>query len=182
MPKFLPIQLDAVGADAKSVYADVDVALGRVPNFIKTMAHSPKYLKPVAELYKEVFSADSSLSDKIRYLAILKTAKVENCKSAVEQFTPLAKGAGYTDEQLEAMGEYTESELFDYYEKDVLRLVEEVLSDPGNISHVDFWTQLNNHFSSDQIVELVTLIGFASLVNRFNLSLEVEPDFQPVAE
>ena len=40
----------------------------------------------------------------------------------------------------------------------------------------DFWAQLNNHYTSDQVVELVTLIGFFNMINRFILALQVDPD------
>ena len=71
------------------------------------------------------------------------------------------------------METYAESELFVYYEKETLELAELITSRPDDISD-EFWTQLNNHYTSDQVVELITLIGFFNLVNRLVLALQVE--------
>jgi len=75
------------------------------------------------------------------------------------------------------MDDYAESELFSYYEKETLQLAELVTLEPDEIPD-DFWLQLDNHFTSDQVVELITLIGFFNMINRFILTLDIEPDPQ----
>ena len=47
---------------------------------------------------------------------------------------------------------------------------------PDDIPQAAFWTTLDNHFTSDQVVEMITLIGFYNMINRFLLAIEVEPD------
>ena len=88
------------------------------------------------------------------------------------------KTAGWSEEQIEALEDYSSSDLLSYYEKEVLQLAEQVSLAPDEIQD-DFWTQLDNHFTSDQIVELVTLIASFNLLNRFILALKVEPDPRP---
>ena len=90
-------------------------------------------------------------------------------------YSELAKKEGWTDEQIEAMDDYVNSDLFNYYEKEVLQLAEQITEEPDEIQD-DFWAQLDNHFTSDQVVELVTLIGFFNMINRFILALQVDPD------
>ncbi|MFQ5739340.1 MAG: carboxymuconolactone decarboxylase family protein [Acidobacteriota bacterium] len=178
MPRYLPVQLDAASEEMKSVYAEVENEVGLVPNFIKTLAHSPHHLKPVADLYRSMMKP-GSLGQKIHQLIILKTCKVDKCKVTAARHTDLAREAGWTDEQLEAMDSYAESDLFNHYEKDAMELVELVLGRPDDISQQQFWTQLDNHFTSDQVVEMITLIGFFNMINRFVLAVEVDPDPVP---
>ncbi|MCH6569227.1 MAG: carboxymuconolactone decarboxylase family protein [Acidobacteria bacterium] len=176
MPKYLPVQLDAANHDIKAVYDKMEKDIGFVPNFIKTMAHSGNFLEAVANLYRTLLG-ETSLSEKLRQLAILKTCKIQKCKYTIICYTDLAKKMGWTDEQIEAMDDYPESDLFSYYEKETLQLAELVTLEPDEIPD-DYWLQLDNHFTSDQVVELITLIGFFNMINRFILTLDIEPDPQ----
>jgi uncharacterized peroxidase-related enzyme len=174
MPRYLPVQLDAANDHIRKVYSEIEKDIGFVPNFIKTLAHSGNFLEGVADLYRELMG-ETSLSEKIRQLAILKTCKLNRCQYTVTGYSELAKKGGWTDEQIEAMDDYVNSDLFNFYEKEVLQLAEQITKEPDEIQD-DFWTQLNNHYTSDQVVELVTVIGFFNMINRFILSLQVEPD------
>ncbi|MDA2935051.1 carboxymuconolactone decarboxylase family protein [Acidobacteria bacterium AH-259-D05] len=174
MPRYLPVQLDAANEDIKRVYSEMEQDIGFVPNFIKTLAHSGNFLEGVADLYRGLMG-ETSLSEKLRQLVILKTCKVDKCKYTVTCYAELAKKEGWTDEQIQAMDDYASSDLFNYYEKEVLRLAELVSLEPDEIP-ADYWMQLDNHFTSDQVVELITLIGFFNMINRFILALQIEPD------
>lgn len=179
MPRYLPVQPDAAYDEIKDVYSALERELGVVPNYLKTLAHSPHFLKPVADLYRKV-NGECSLSEKLKQLVILKTCKLDRCKSTVQWHKGLAARAGWTEEQIEAMDSFHDSDLFNHYERDALTLVEFVLTRPDDIPEAAFWTTLDNHFTSDQVVEMITLIGFYNMVNRFLLAVEVEPDPVPV--
>lgn len=174
MPRYLPVQLDAANEDIKKVYSQMEQDIGFVPNFIKTLAHSGNFLEVMADLYLRLMG-ETSLHERLRQLAILKTCKLHKCKYTVTLHTELAKKAGWTDEQIQAMDDYVSSDVFTYYEKEILRLAELVSLEPDEIQD-DYWTQLDNHFTSDQVVELIGLIGFFNMINRFILSLQIEPD------
>lgn len=181
MPRYLPIQLDAANEEIRRVYAEVEKAVGFVPNYIKTVAHSPNCLKQVADLFCALESGESGLTDKLRALVALKTAKLDKCKASVERYAAAAKEAGVSEEQIKAMdGDFNEGDTFNHYEKDALQLAESLLRAPDDISQTQFWTQLDNHFTSDQVVEMITLIGFVNMMDRFLLAVEVAPDTVPV--
>ncbi len=178
MPRYLPVQQDAAYDEIKDVYSRVERGLGIVPNYLKTLAHSPHYLKSVAELYLTV-NDECGLSEKLKQLVILKTCKLDRCEATVRWHKDLAGESGWSDEQIEAMDSFHDSDLFNHYEKDALALAEYVLDSPDDIPQAAFWTTLDNHFTSDQVVEMITLIGFYNMVNRFLLAIEVEPDPVP---
>lgn len=175
MPRYLPVQLDAANEDIKRVYAQMEQDIGFVPNFIKTLAHSGNFLESVAALYRDLMG-ETGLSERLRQLTILKTCQLNKCKYMVGLHTELAKKEGWTAEQIQTMsGDYDSSDDFNYYEKEVLRLAELISVEPDEIQDT-YWTQLDNHFTSDQVVELVTLIAFFNMINRVILSLQIEPD------
>lgn len=179
MPRYLPVQPDAAYQEIKEIYQTVEKELGIVPNYLKTLAHSPHYLKPMAELYLKV-NGECSLSEKLKQLVILKTCKLDRCKGTVQWHKELAAKAGWSDDQIAAMDSFQDSDFFNYTEKDALALAEYILEGPDDIPEAAFWTTLDNHFTSDQVVELITLIGFYNMINRFLLAIEVEPDPIPV--
>ena len=175
MPRYLPVQLDAANEDIKRVYSQMEQDIGFVPNFIKTLAHSGNFLESVAALYRDLMG-ETGLSERIRQLTILKTCQLHRCKYMVGLHTELAKKEGWTAEQIQTMsGDYDSSDDFNYYEKEVLHLAELISVEPDEIQD-SYWTQLDNHFTSDQVVELVTLIAFFNMINRVILSLQIEPD------
>jgi uncharacterized peroxidase-related enzyme len=174
MPRYLPVQPEAANDTVKTVYAEIDQRFGIVPNFIKTLAHSDRVLKPVTDAYVSLTS-QTGLSEKLTQLVILKVSRLDKCQYMVDRHTALAKVAGLSDEQLQAMDDYSETDAFSFYEKEALRLVELVRSTPDEISS-EFWTQLDNHFTSDQVVEMISLIGFQGMINRLVLSVQIEPD------
>ncbi len=177
MPRYLPVQIDAAGEPVKNVYAEIQQKLGYVPNFLKTLAHNDRLLKPVAEAFLSLVT-ESSLSEKTRQLLMLRVSQLDKCKYSADVHTLLAKKAGWTEDQLKAVDDYNQSELFSFYEKEALRLVELVRSTPDEIPG-DYWAQLDNHYTSDQVVEMITLIGFMGMVNHLILALQIEPDPLP---
>jgi AhpD family alkylhydroperoxidase len=179
MPRYLPIQTDAAHSDIQKVYDSFEKELGFVPNYIKTLAHSPHYLGPIAKVYLQLHG-ESSLSEKLRQLLILKTCKLDRCKSTLDWHQEQALKAGWTEEQLGATEAFQDSDHFNQYERDALVLVEYLLTAPDEIPQNAFWTTLDNHFTSDQVVEMISLVGVVNMVNRFVLAVEVESDPIPV--
>lgn len=179
MPRYLPVQIDAASEPVKNVYAEVQAKLGHVPNFLKTLAHQDRLLKAVADTLLS-FAEGSSLSDKTRRLVMLRVCQLDKCKQTIDVHTALAMKAGWSEDHLKAMDDFAQSELFSFYEKEALKLVELVRTTPDEIPN-DYWAQLDNHYTSDQVVEMVTLIGFMGMINRLILVLQVEPDPLPPA-
>ncbi len=177
MPRYLPVQIDAASEPVKSVYADVQQKLGNVPNFVKTLAHNDRILRPIADGFLTLVRA-SSLSEKTRLLVMLRVSQLDKCKNSVDQLTSFARKAGWSEDQLKAMDDFNQSELFSFYEKEALKLVELVRSTPDEIPG-DYWAQLDNHYTSDQVVEMVTLIGFMGMINHLILAVQIDPDPLP---
>ena len=72
-----------------------------------------------------------------------------------------------TEEQLRDLSRYSESGNFTPLEKLVLDLAVAMTRTPPDVSD-EFFAELQKHFTSAQLVELVTEIGLANLRGRFN--------------
>ncbi len=179
MPRYLPVQPDAANDKVRNLYSALESELGFVPNFIKTWAHSDNFVESVAALYGTVMG-ETGLSEKIRSLVILRTCQVNKCAYTAVPALKRAREAGWTEEQLDAIDQAAESNLFVYYEKEAIRLAELTSLSPDDVQE-EFWMQLDNHYTSDQVVEMITLIGFFNMINRLALVLEVAADPEPAA-
>lgn len=174
MPRYLPMQRDSAGERVVEVYDALEQQLGSVPVFFKAMAASAGFLKGVYSLY-QVVMGDCSLNDKIRSLIILKVAKSLNNKVGMAFFADYAKKSGWTDEQIAAMDDYTQSNALTTFDKEVLEYSEVISRDPSKVSN-DLFTQLSNHFPQIEVVEMTIIAGFFNLIFRYCEALQIESD------
>jgi alkylhydroperoxidase family enzyme len=80
-----------------------------------------------------------------------------------------------SDQQIEDLRFYQNSPAFDEKERATIRFADLVTRGAAAIdASVLDW--LGSYYSDSEIVELVMVIGLANLVNRFNDTLQVQPD------
>jgi len=86
----------------------------------------------------------------------------------------LARRHGWSDDQLENLGDFEKRDDFSAAEKAALRLAEKMTTDPQGFDD-DQWAELRRHFDEGEIVELAAAIGLFNYFNRFNDVLKMEP-------
>ena len=88
--------------------------------------------------------------------------------------TILARGLGWTDDQLAHLADWSVRDDFTPAEKAALRLAEIVTRDAHAITDEQF-TELRSYYSEGEVVELLCAIGLFNYFNRFNNALQMEP-------
>ncbi len=86
----------------------------------------------------------------------------------------MARRHGWSDDQLENLGDFEKRDDFSAAEKAALRLAEKMTTDPQGFDD-DQWAELRRHFDEGEIVELAAAIGLFNYFNRFNDVLKMEP-------
>lgn len=86
----------------------------------------------------------------------------------------MARRHGWSDEQIEKLGEFEQRDDFTAAEKAALRLAEKMTSDPHGFDD-EQWNELRRHFDEGEIIELAASIGLFNYFNRFNDVLKMEP-------
>jgi uncharacterized peroxidase-related enzyme len=177
MARIKPVARAGAGPEVRQMWGDIEETLGRVPNFIATVAHSPavvRWLVPfVATLHRE--GTGSVLDARTKNLVILKTSLVNGCEYCVGHNKVMGASLGVDEQKVEAMDadSYLESPLFDDRDKAVLWWADEVTRNTARYNGKCF-ANLQNYFDDAEIVELTLLSGMFNMVNRFNDSLHVE--------
>jgi alkylhydroperoxidase family enzyme len=79
------------------------------------------------------------------------------------------------EQQIDDLRFYQTSDAYDEKERATIRFADLVTRGAAAID-ASVLTWLGNYYSDSEIVELVMVIGLANLVNRFNDTLQVQPD------
>lgn len=88
--------------EAAAVYEEIAGSRGRVLNVFRSLGHAPEGLRRLAAL-GEYARFKSQMSDRLRELVILATARVNNCQYEWTQHVPLALRSGVTQAEIDAL-------------------------------------------------------------------------------
>jgi uncharacterized peroxidase-related enzyme len=144
---------------------------GKPGNIQKALAHRPQMLANFLGFYPSVGRA---LGRKLYEAVYLRVSLINGCHYCTQHHIQGSKRAGLAPEQMTALKEGNYSG-FGAPEQAALHYAEKLTRTPDRASDADF-SQLKEHFSDEQIVDLHLLIGLANLTNRITgpLALEVE--------
>ena len=146
---------------------------GNVPNMFRVMAHRPEIFSTMMAHFAAVLTT-GTVATKLKELIIVRTSQVNATPYCLASHTILAKGLGWTDEQLTHLADWPKREDFTPAEKAALRLAETVTRDANSVSDEQF-EELKGFYSEGEIVELLCAIGLFNYFNRFNNALKMQP-------
>jgi uncharacterized peroxidase-related enzyme len=156
-----------------ALYDKIFALRGNVPNMFRVMAHRPEIFATMQAHFSAVLTT-GTVPTKLKELIIVRTSQVNVTPYCLASHTVLAKGLGWTDEQLAHLAEWPHREDFTSAEKAALRLAETVTHDANSVSDEQF-AELRGFYSEGEIVELLCAIGLFNYFNRFNNTLRMEP-------
>ncbi|OBI83187.1 carboxymuconolactone decarboxylase family protein [Mycobacterium sp. E740] len=139
-------------------------------NLLATLVRHPKLTRNFLRFNFHLLYG-STLSPRLRELAVLRVAHLTNCEYEWRHHVNMGRDEGLTDEAIEAV---QRGEASDELDRAVLRAVDE-LQDHANVSDAT-WATLSEHLEERQLMDLVFTIGcygaLAMAINTFG----VEPD------
>lgn len=86
----------------------------------------------------------------------------------------MARRHGWSDEQIEHLGDFETRDDFSAAEKAALRLAERMTINSHTVND-QLWNELRRHYDEGEIIELAAAIGLFNYFNRFNDALKMEP-------
>jgi len=171
-------QVDAAHADGhvQGLFAAVKSRMGKVPNMMKTMAHSPAllegYLAFSGALDKGV------LSEFVRQQIALFVSQQNGCEYCLSAHTLIGRHAGLNREQVLLA---RQGQAQDPKQQAVLNLVQNILDWRGDVSTEQFNAAKEAGLSDAEIVEVVGHVALTTLTNYFNQLTQAEVDFPRVS-
>ncbi|MEH6823151.1 MAG: carboxymuconolactone decarboxylase family protein [Motiliproteus sp.] len=135
-------------------------------------ARVPKLFAAVALLYGVLDRNGSPLSPVIRSLVTVRVSQINHCAFCVDiNAATLIRRAG-TQEKVEALSGWQQSDIFDPIERRVLAYTEAITYSDREVTPA-LMAELKMYFSDDEVVELTGLIAFQNLSSKFNSALDV---------
>jgi 4-carboxymuconolactone decarboxylase len=114
---------------------------------------------------------DSTLSARIREVAVLRTALTSRSDYLWDHHVPLAERAGLTSAEIDAIRMGEPAELVDRL---LVRAVDEL--DEDRAIAADTWTALGEHLSDEQRLDLLFTVGGYQLLALVVNTLGIEPE------
>ena len=153
---------------SKEVYEKFEKETGKVPEWVKVMAHSPKVLKEFTELFKAIMG-ENKIEPLLKWkiaLVISETLKCSFCVSVTQKMLNLL---GANEEMIEKIKNLSTED------KEILELVKDITLD-GHLDQPELFEKLKGKFNEAQIVEIISVMGLFNYINRFNNTLGVLPE------
>lgn len=166
-PRFEPLTDEQIDPEIKGQLG------GRVLNIFRTLAHHPKLMKRWLVFGNHILSK-SSLIPRDREIVILRVGWL--CQAGYEwgQHVVIGKAAGLTDEDIERITVGADASGWSPAENAILRATDELHADSfvGDAT----WSILCDHYSTQQLMDLVFTVGQYHLVsmalNTFGVQLD----------
>ena len=163
------LEKDQVEKPAKAVYEKFEKDTGKVPEWVKVMAHNPKVVKEFTELFK-VIMGEGYIEPLLRWKIAYTVSQTLRCPFCVDVTGKMLKSLGISDKTLKQI---KERENLSEEEKKVLSLVKEVTEKAT--CNVSLFENLKAKFSEKELVEIVSIIGLFNYINRFNNTFCILP-------
>ena len=142
-------------------------------NIILTFAHHA-FMAGAFNNYYKTFLSNSTLSLRTREIITLRVAWRHRSEYEWTQHVAIGKGAGLSDEQIEALRHEAETPVWSDLERLVIRAVDELASQ-SRIGEAT-WAELSKQMNRKQIMELPFIVGSYTLlcyaVNSMGVQLE----------
>lgn len=165
------LEKDQIEEIAKAVYEKFEKETGKVPEWVKVMAHRPEILKEFVELFK-VIMGEGKIERLLKWKIAFVVSQTLKCPFCVDVSEKMLKKLGASDEIIEKI---KVRDALPLKEKEILELVKDVTLD-GHLDQPEIFEKLKEKFTPEQIIEIISVMGLFNYINRFNNTLAILPE------
>jgi uncharacterized peroxidase-related enzyme len=154
--------------------------LGFVPNSLLTMQRVPAIAKAVIQLNRAVFAPDGQVDLGLKRLVAHMASAASGCQYCKAHTTVSATRHGVDDDKMAAIYDYRTSPLYSDAERVALDFAMEAASVPNGVTDASY-AALAEHWSEEQIVEILGVVCMFGVFNRWNDSMATPLEELPAA-
>ncbi|PKM15080.1 MAG: peroxidase [Gammaproteobacteria bacterium HGW-Gammaproteobacteria-2] len=152
--------------------------LGFVPNSLLTMQRKPAMVLGFGVLTKAVMAADSEVDLGFKRVIAHFCSRAAGCQYCMAHSLAAAKIHGISDEKVAAIWDYQSSSLYSDAERAALDFALAAGSVPNGVDQ-EIFDRLRQHWSENQIVEILAVVCLYGFLNRWNDSLATTLEAEP---
>ena len=154
---------------AKELFEMTKERQGRVPEWMRVMAHCDDTLVAFFNLFKTLMD-DAPADSKLKWKLAFRVSELNKCEYCVNVTVGMLKKLGITDEELKDIEKgMNEKELL------ALKFAAQMTEKASAIDQ-DIQAKMKKNFSDAEIVEIASVVGLFNYINRFNDALGVMVD------
>ena len=157
----------------------VEASMGFVPTSMLTMAHWPELLQTFGAFAGNVLN-NGEVDPGLKQLIAFVISNAAGCRYCQAHTSHSAAKRGVSTEKINAAFEFETSELFDDAERAALRVALHAGMVPNAVEQ-EHMTELNQHYSPRQSVEIVAVISLFGYLNRWNDTMASTLEDTPVS-
>ena len=154
-------------AETKELVKFFNETLGFCPNSVLTMQKNPAIAKAFINLNMAVMKNHGSLTSEFKRLIAFVSSNTTGCRYCQAHTIRAAERYGASKERLENIWNFEESDCFSEQEKIALRFTREASKLPVATTQ-EMEEELKQHWSEDDIIEMMGVIALFGYLNRWN--------------
>jgi uncharacterized peroxidase-related enzyme len=154
--------------------------LGFVPNSILIMQRKPKLARALAQMTAAVWDPEGKVDRGFKRIIAHVASRAAGCQYCMAHTAGGALHFGVEHKKLAAVWEYPTSPLYSAAERATLDFAIAAASVPNAVTD-DMFAELRNHWSEEQIVEIVGVIALFGFLNRWNDTMATPLEDEPIA-
>lgn len=175
-------RMDPLPADARpelaATFATFERILGVVPNSLLTMQRRPRIVAAFEALTEAVMDPESAVDPGLKRLAAHMASRAAGCQYCQAHSLVAAGTSGVSDDKIAAIWEFRTSPLFDDAERVVLEFALAAGAVPNAVTD-EHMARLGDHWTDDEIVEILAAICLYAFLNRWNDTMATELEAGP---
>ncbi len=171
MANITSLEKDQIEDIAKNIYEKFEKEAGKVPEWVKVMAHSPKILKEFTELFK-IIMGEGEIKPYLKWKIAYTISQMLKCPFCVDVTEKMLKKLGADEEMMKKIKKTKD---LPEKEQDILELVKDITAD-AHLNKPEIFERLKNKLTETQIIEVISVIGLFNYINRFNNTLAILPE------
>lgn len=161
-------------------FAVFERILGFVPNSLLTMQRKPAMVKGFAELTKGVMAPDGEVDLGFKRLIAHFASRAVGCQYCEAHSLIAAKIHGISQEKLDAIWQYQTDSQYSDAERVALDYALAAGSVPNAVD-TELVNKMKQHWSENQIVEILGVVSLYGFLNRWNDSMATSLEESPKA-
>lgn len=175
MSRISPVARDTNNDAVRRNFDVIQKRLGMVPNMMRTIAHSPQALEGYLGLSGAL--SRGVLPAQMQEQIALAVAEVNACDYCLSAHSALGRGAGLSDDQLEAS---RAGQASDPKASAALQFARAVVERRGGVTDSDLARVRAAGFADAEVVEIIAHVALNVFTNYFNRTAQTEIDFPKV--
>ena len=153
--------------ETKELVKFFNETLGFCPNSVLTMQKNPAIAKAFINLNMAVMKNHGSLTSEFKRLIAFVSSNTTGCRYCQAHTIRAAERYGASKKRLENIWNFEESDCFSEQEKIALRFTREASKVPVATTQ-EMEEELKQHWSEDDIIEMMGVIALFGYLNRWN--------------